>query len=69
MPSTIEVVVLYDPPNRSYSELKGELIAKFERKFIELTLTESKGNLSAAAKSLRMDRKHLNAIAKKHGLR
>lgn len=69
MSLTIEVKVTYDPPSRSYTDLKGELLAKFERQFVEMTLTEFGGNLSAAAKSLRMDRKHLHDLAKKHGLR
>lgn len=69
MSSTIEVKIDFDPPNRSYGEMKGEALAKFERQFIELTLAKYEGNLSAAAKGLRMDRKHLHDLAKKHGLR
>jgi DNA-binding NtrC family response regulator len=69
MSSIIEVKVNFDPPNRSYGDLKGEAIAKFERQFVELTLAQYEGNLSAAAKALSMDRKHLHDMAKKHGLR
>jgi DNA-binding NtrC family response regulator len=69
MSSIIEVKVNFDPPNHSYGDLKGEVIAKFERQFVELTLAQYDGNLSAAAKALSMDRKHLHDMAKKHGLR
>lgn len=69
MPSTIEVKLVYDPPSRSYRGMKGELLDKFERQFVEMTLAEFGGNLSAAAKALRMDRKHLRDLAKKHRLR
>ena len=69
MSSIIEVKVSFDPPNSSYGNLKGEIVAKFERQFLDLTLAQYDGNLSAAAKALSMDRKHLHDMAKRHGLR
>lgn len=69
MSSTIELKVTYDPQTRSYGDLKAEVIASFERQFVELTLNQFEGNLSAAAKTLKVDRKHLHDLCKKHGMR
>jgi len=66
---SIEVRVEYNSLNRSYGVMKREAVAKFERKLVELALTEFKGNISEAARTLKMDRKHLHDLAKRHGLR
>jgi DNA-binding NtrC family response regulator len=67
--SSIELKVNFDPPNCSYGDLKSEIVTQFERQFLKLTLSQYKGNLSAAARALKMDRKHLHDLTKKHGLR
>jgi len=69
MPSTIELKIPFDPQTRSYKALKAEAIALFERQFVELALEQFEGNLSAAARALVMDRKHLHDMCRKHGLR
>lgn len=69
MSSTIEVKVNFDPPDRSYGEIRGEVTDEFERQFLYLTLAKYEGNLTAAARALKMDRKYLRELARKHGLR
>lgn len=66
---SIEVQIEFDPQNRSYGEMKSEAVAKWELHFVKMVLSRFEGNISAAAKALRMDRKHLHSLAKKHGLR
>jgi DNA-binding NtrC family response regulator len=66
--ATLEVRVRVDPA-RSYGELKEELVSSFEAQLIKVALDRNSGNVSAAAKSLRMDRKHFYDLAVKHGLR
>lgn len=66
---SIKAEVEYNPLSCSYGDMKSEAVAQFERKFVELTLTEFKGNLSAASRALKMDRKYLYELTKKYGLR
>lgn len=54
---------------KSYGECKAAIVARFERDFLIWILTKYEGNLSAAAKHARMDRKHLLDMAVKHGVR
>jgi DNA-binding NtrC family response regulator len=54
---------------RSYGQLKEEFVTSFEVQLAKIILNRHSGNLSAASKSLRMDRKHLSDLATKHGLR
>ena len=68
-PISLEVSVRFNPGDRSYREIKDEAVTKFEVSFINQLLARHKGNLSAAAKEVRMDRKHLHDMAKKYGLR
>ena len=64
----IEIRVELDPA-RSYGELKEEVTSSFEFQLVKTVIDQHSGNLSAAAKALRMDRKHLYDLAIKHGLR
>jgi DNA-binding NtrC family response regulator len=66
---SLDVSVSFNPGDRSYREIKDEAVTKFEVAFISQLLARHKGNLSAAAKEVRMDRKHLHDMAKKYGLR
>ena len=43
--------------------------AEFERRYVKWLLGRHSGNISAAAREAKMDRKHLHDMAKKHGLR
>ena len=55
-------------PNQSYRDTKAAWEAKFEKRFVEWLLSQHKGNISAAARSADMDRKHLHKLAKRHGV-
>ena len=56
-------------PGRSYRETRAKYDAEFERRYVKWLLARHSGNVSAAAREARMDRKHLHDMAKKHGLR
>ncbi|MBK6691202.1 MAG: sigma 54-interacting transcriptional regulator [Myxococcales bacterium] len=53
----------------SYRETRAHFDAEFERRYVKWLLGRHSGNVSAAAREARMDRKHLHDMAKKHGLR
>jgi transcriptional regulator with GAF, ATPase, and Fis domain len=54
---------------KSYRETRAHFDAEFERRYVKWILQRHHGNISAAAREARMDRKHLHDMAKKHGLR
>jgi transcriptional regulator with GAF, ATPase, and Fis domain len=56
-------------PGRSYRETRAKYDAEFERRYVKWLLARHAGNVSAAARDAKMDRKHLHDMAKKHGLR
>jgi transcriptional regulator with GAF, ATPase, and Fis domain len=56
-------------PAKSYRETRAKYDAEFERRYVKWLLGRHNGNVSAAAREAKMDRKHLHDIAKKHGLR
>ncbi len=56
-------------PQKSYRETRARVDAEFERKYVKWLLGRHAGNVSAAAREAKMDRKHLHDMAKKHGLR
>ncbi|MGO9708813.1 MAG: sigma 54-interacting transcriptional regulator [Polyangiaceae bacterium] len=56
-------------PGKSYRETRAKYDAEFERRYVKWLLGRHSGNVSAAAREAKMDRKHLHDIAKKHGLR
>jgi transcriptional regulator with GAF, ATPase, and Fis domain len=56
-------------PAKSYRETRAKHDAEFERRYVKWLLGRHAGNISAAAREAKMDRKHLHDIAKKHGLR
>jgi transcriptional regulator with GAF, ATPase, and Fis domain len=56
-------------PGRSYRETRARYEADFERRYVKWLLGRHGGNVSAAARDAKMDRKHLYDMAKKHGLR
>jgi len=69
MSSTIQVSVEFNPSERSYGDMRAQAVSDFEKQFLVLLLERHSGNLSKAAREVRMDRKHLHDLAKKHGLR
>ncbi len=56
-------------PSLSYGQTRSAFECDFERKYVSWLLERHHGNISAAAREARMDRKHLHDLAKKHGLR
>lgn len=56
-------------PGQSYGQTRGANESAFEYRYVSWLLERHKGNISAAARAARMDRKHLHDLAKKHGLR
>jgi DNA-binding NtrC family response regulator len=56
-------------PSMSYGQTRAAFEAEFEQRYVAWLLTRHSGNISAAAREARMDRKHLHDLAKKHGLR
>ncbi|MDY7229279.1 sigma 54-interacting transcriptional regulator [Hyalangium rubrum] len=60
-----ELAVRTDLP---FSEAKQALIEHFERHYLRDVLARARGNLSEAARQSGVDRKHLRALARRHGL-
>jgi transcriptional regulator with GAF, ATPase, and Fis domain len=56
-------------PGKSYRDTRARFEADFERRYVKWLLARHAGNVSAAARDAKMDRKHLYDMAKKHGLR
>jgi transcriptional regulator with GAF, ATPase, and Fis domain len=54
---------------KSYREVRDEFEADFERRYVAWLLDRHAGNISAAAREAKMDRKHLYDLARRHGLR
>jgi transcriptional regulator with GAF, ATPase, and Fis domain len=54
---------------KSYRETRAKYDAEFEKRYVKWLLGRHGGNVSAAAREAKMDRKHLHDMAKKHGLR
>ncbi len=56
-------------PTKTYREVKADFEAEFERAYVHWLLSRHSGNVSAAAREAKMDRKYLSDLAKRHGLR
>lgn len=54
---------------KSYREIRAAFEAAFERAYVAWLLGRHGGNISAAAREARMDRKYLYDLAREHGLR
>jgi DNA-binding NtrC family response regulator len=54
--------------SRSFRDAKEEAIARFERRYLRDLLAAHNGNLSRAARAVRMDRNHLRDLAKRHNI-
>jgi DNA-binding NtrC family response regulator len=52
-----------------FKEAKAQIIDNFEREYLRAQLKHHEGNLSAAARSSEVDRKHFRELLRKHGLR
>jgi DNA-binding NtrC family response regulator len=53
----------------SYRETRARFEAEFERAYVGWLLERHRGNISAASREARMDRKYLYDLARRHGLR
>ena len=53
----------------SYREIRSDFESEFERRYVAWLLDRHSGNISAAAREAKMDRKHLYDLARKRGLR
>jgi DNA-binding NtrC family response regulator len=51
-----------------FKEAKAQVVDQFERQYLQQLLERHQGNLSAAARSAEVDRKHLRELLRKHGL-
>jgi DNA-binding NtrC family response regulator len=56
-------------PDQTYRETRSRFEAEFERRYVKWLLQRHRGNISAAAREAKMDRKYLYDLAKKHGMR
>jgi DNA-binding NtrC family response regulator len=54
---------------KSYRDTRARYDNEFERRYLKWLLGRHSGNVSAAAREAKMDRKHLHDLARKHGLR
>jgi hypothetical protein len=54
--------------DRPFRELKRAAVAAFERRYLEALLAAHDGNLAAAARAARVDRKNLWTLARKYGI-
>jgi transcriptional regulator with GAF, ATPase, and Fis domain len=56
-------------PDKSYREIRTTFEMEFERNYVAWLLARHEGNISAAAREAKMDRKYLYDLACRHGLR
>jgi DNA-binding NtrC family response regulator len=61
--------VFHFETGKSYRETRAKYDGEFEKRYVKWLLARHGGNVSAAAREAKMDRKHLHDMAKKHGLR
>ncbi|AKV02265.1 Nitrogenase (molybdenum-iron)-specific transcriptional regulator NifA [Labilithrix luteola] len=64
-----DITAFHFEPEKSYRETRAKYDGEFERRYVKWLLGRHNGNISAAAREAKMDRKHLHDMAKKHGLR
>jgi len=64
-----ERVANFVDSEKSYREIRSDFESEFERRYVAWLLDRHSGNISAAAREAKMDRKHLYDLARKRGLR
>ncbi|MBI2894858.1 MAG: sigma 54-interacting transcriptional regulator [Deltaproteobacteria bacterium] len=52
-----------------FKEARAQILERFEREYIAKALERSGGNISAAARAAGLNRKHVEHLVRKHGLR
>ncbi len=55
--------------NRPFKDLKANLVSSFEKTYIKKMLKRNNGNISASARQSGIDRKHLERLIRKHGIK
>ena len=55
-------------PDDSFRQAKEAAVARWERRYVASLLARSRGNISGAARTARMDRNHLRELIRKHGV-
>ncbi|MCP4675674.1 MAG: sigma 54-dependent Fis family transcriptional regulator [Deltaproteobacteria bacterium] len=55
--------------NRPFKDLKANLVSSFEKTYINKVLKRNNGNISASARQSGIDRKHLERLIRKHGIK
>lgn len=53
---------------RPFAKARQEAITRFERDYLDELLSQTHGNISAAARLAKTDRKHIRALLKKNGI-
>jgi two-component system, NtrC family, response regulator GlrR len=66
-PKSGEETVEIDP-SRSFREAKELAVSRWERSFVQALVRAHGGNLSRAARAVRMDRNHLRELLQRHGV-
>ena len=56
------------PTSMTYADAKARAIRAFERRFLSRALQRADGNISAAARMIGTERRHLGRLLKKHGI-
>jgi DNA-binding NtrC family response regulator len=56
------------PVDADFKESKAEVVAAFERRYLQELMTRHRGNLSRAAREAKLDRKHLRELLRRHGV-
>ncbi len=54
---------------KPFKDLKADLIGSFEQTYIRRVLKRNNGNISASARQSGIDRKHLERLIRKHGIK
>ena len=54
--------------NQPYQQARDQVLAEFERRYVEQLLRVHRGNVSAAARSSGIDRTYLHRLMRRHGL-
>jgi DNA-binding NtrC family response regulator len=69
MPVADEVDAGGDAPLGPYKDARARVVGEFERRYLTRLMAEANGNVSAAARTAKMDRSHLIDLLRRHQLK
>lgn len=69
LPNTLELPTVPFEEGVSFRQQKRSWVDSFERAYLQWLIDGCKGNVSKAAREASMDRKHLNKLLKRHGIK